>query len=71
MLAVSSGFPENLAARIGFAPDVVGGMGSGATAPRISLFRRADNMAGKKIVIWCFTARDFTESLEGWREMFR
>ncbi len=67
MLAVSSGFPENLAARIGFAPDVVAGMGSGTSAPRISLFRRADNMAGKKIVIWCFTARDFTESLEGWR----
>jgi alginate O-acetyltransferase complex protein AlgJ len=65
MLASSSGFPENLAAKIGFAADVVGVMGSGATPARINLARRADNMAGKKMVVWCFTVREFTEGT-GW-----
>jgi len=68
MLATSSGFPENLAAKIGFAPDVVGVMGSGATPARINLARRADNMAGKKMVVWCFTVREFTEG-NGWAKV--
>ncbi len=68
MLAVSSGFPENLAAKIGFMPDVVGVMGSGATPARVNLARRADNMAGKKMVIWCFTVREFTEG-SGWAKV--
>jgi len=68
MLAVSSGFPENLAARIGFAPDVVGVRGSGATPARNNLARRADNMAGKKMVVWCFSVREFTEGT-GWRKV--
>jgi alginate O-acetyltransferase complex protein AlgJ len=25
-------------------------------------------MAGKKVVVWCFTAREFTES-QGWRKV--
>jgi len=68
MLAVSSGFPENLAAKIGFAGDVVGVMGSGATPARINLARRQDNMAGKKMVVWCFTVREFTEG-SGWAKV--
>jgi len=67
MLAVGSGLPENLAARIGFAPDVVGVRGSGATPARVNLARRADNLAGKKMVVWCFTVREYTESISGWR----
>ncbi len=66
MLATSSGLPENLAAKIGFAPDTVAVMGSGATPARINLARRADNLAGKKMVVWCFTVREFTESTQGW-----
>ena len=68
MLAVSSGFPENLAAKVGFAPDVVGVRGSGATPARINLARRADNLAGKKLVVWCFTVREYTEG-SGWRKV--
>jgi alginate O-acetyltransferase complex protein AlgJ len=68
MLATSSGFPENLAAKVGFAPDVVGVMGSGATSSRINLARRQDNMAGKKMVVWCFTVREFTEGT-GWSKV--
>jgi len=65
MLATSSGFPENVAAKIEFAPDVIAVRGSGATPARINLARRADNMAGKKMVVWCFTVREFTEGT-GW-----
>lgn len=68
MLAESSGFPENLAARIGFAPDVIGVRGSGATPARINLARRGDNMVGKKMVVWCFTVREFTEG-QGWAKV--
>ena len=50
-----------------FAVDVVGVRGSGATPARINLLRRKDNMAGKKLVIWCFSAREFTEATGGWR----
>jgi len=51
------------------AVDVIGVRGSGATQARVNLLRRAKAdpacLAGKKIVIWCFAARDFTESA-GW-----
>jgi alginate O-acetyltransferase complex protein AlgJ len=68
MLAVSSGYPENLAVKLGFAADVVGVRGSGATPARVNLARRADNMAGKKMVVWTFTVREFTEG-QGWRKV--
>ncbi len=68
MLAVSSGYPENVAAKLGFAADVVGVRGSGATPARVNLARRADNLAGKKMVVWTFTVREFTEG-QGWRKV--
>ena len=68
MLAVSSGLPENLAAKLGLAADVVAVRGSGATPARVNLARRADNMAGKKTVVWCFTVREYTEG-QGWRKI--
>ena len=40
---------------------------AGATPARINLLRRKDNLAGKKLVIWCFSAREFTEAAGGWR----
>jgi hypothetical protein len=33
---------------------------------RINLARRRDNLAGKRCVVWCMVARDFTESSQGW-----
>ena len=68
MLASGCGLPENLTARIGFAPDVVAVRGSGATPARINLARRGDSLAGKKAVVWCFTVREFTEG-QGWRRV--
>jgi len=38
------------------------------TPARINLLRRGDNLAGKKLVIWCFTVREFTEG-QGWKKV--
>jgi alginate O-acetyltransferase complex protein AlgJ len=70
MHAEGAGFADQLALELGFAVDLVGVRGSGATAARINLLRRAqqtpDYWANKKLVIWCFAARELTES-DGWR----
>ena len=66
---VAAGLADRLAAELGIAVDVVGVRGSGATPARVNLMRRAKAdptlLAGKKLVIWCFAAREFTEST-GW-----
>lgn len=65
-----AGLVEQLALQLGFAPDLIGTSGSGATPVRLNLYHRslkdADYLAKKKIVIWCFAAREFTEAPEGW-----
>jgi acetyltransferase AlgX (SGNH hydrolase-like protein) len=63
--ARGAGLPDQLALELGFPVDLVAVRGSGETAARISLARRGE-LAGKKLVVWCFTARVFTESLAGW-----
>jgi alginate O-acetyltransferase complex protein AlgJ len=69
-LAQRAGLIDQLAAELGFAPDLIGTRGSGATAVRVSLFRKARGDAGylarKKLVVWCFAAREFTETDQGW-----
>jgi alginate O-acetyltransferase complex protein AlgJ len=64
-----AGLADQLAAELGIAVDVIGVRGSGATPARVNLLRRAKAepayLAGKKTVIWCFAAREFTES-NGW-----
>jgi hypothetical protein len=69
-LAEKSGLLDQLAYEIGFAPDLIGTRGSGATSVRVSLYRRARKdpgyLAKKKMIIWCFAAREFTESDQGW-----
>jgi alginate O-acetyltransferase complex protein AlgJ len=50
----------------------VGVRGSGATPARINLYRRSQSdplyWDTKKLVVWCFTAREFTEcGPTGWR----
>ena len=58
--------------RSGKTVDLVAVRGSGATPSRINLLRRAQKdpayWAGKKWVVWCFAAREFTES-DGWRKV--
>lgn len=64
-----AGLADQLAAELGIAVDVIGVRGSGATPARVNLLRRARAdrayLSGKKVVIWCFAAREFTEST-GW-----
>ena len=67
MHGTGTGLADQLALELGFPVDVVGVRGSGATPARINLLRRKDNLAGKKLVIWCFSAREFTEATGGWR----
>ncbi len=65
-----AGLPDQLAAALGFPVDLIGVRGSGATPARINLFRRAQRdpayWTGKRVVVWVFSAREFTES-DGWR----
>lgn len=68
MISTGAGLPENLSAKLGFPLDVVAVRGSGATPARINLARRRDNLKGKKVVVWCFTTREFTEG-QGWRKV--
>ena len=68
MQATGAGLADHLAFALGFPLDVVGVRGSGATPCRFNLLRRADNLAGKKLVIWCLTAREYTQG-QGWRNV--
>jgi alginate O-acetyltransferase complex protein AlgJ len=61
-----AGLADHLAIELGTAIDHIGVRGSGTTVPRITLARRRDNLKGKKLVIWCFSSRQFTESSNGW-----
>ena len=68
MHAQSSGLPDHLAHHLGFSADVVAVRGSGATPSRLNLFRRHDNLKGKRVVIWCLSVREFTQG-QGWRKV--
>jgi hypothetical protein len=72
-LAERAGLVDQLAHELGFAPDLIGIRGSGATPVRISLYRRSlkepGYLAKKKVVVWCFAAREFTEAPEGWAKI--
>jgi hypothetical protein len=69
MHAKGAGLLEHLTAALGSAVDLIGVRGSGATPSRVSLMRRGDNLQGKKIVIWVFSARELTESRTGWAKI--
>ncbi len=68
MHAQGAGLPDHLAYQFGFPVDVVAVRGSGATPSRLNLFRRQDNMKGKRVVVWCLSVREFTEG-QGWRKV--
>ena len=73
MHARGAGLADQLALELGFPVDLVGVRGSGATPARINLFRRGrsdpEYFKNKKLVIWCFSAREFTEATSGWRQV--
>ncbi|HEX4630149.1 MAG TPA: hypothetical protein VH188_04225 [Chthoniobacterales bacterium] len=72
-LPVNAGLVDQLALQLGFAPDLIGTSGSGATPVRINLYRRSVKdpgyLAKKKMIVWCFAAREFTEATEGWAKV--
>jgi alginate O-acetyltransferase complex protein AlgJ len=72
MHARGAGLPDQLALELGVPVDLVAVRGSGATPARAALRRRAlsvaDYLPRKKLVIWCFGAREFTES-PGWQKV--
>lgn len=70
MHASGGGLADQLAFELGMPIDVVAVRGSGATPSRINLLRNArktDYLSGKKLVIWCLSAREFTDS--DWRKV--
>ncbi|GIX06880.1 MAG: hypothetical protein KatS3mg115_1283 [Candidatus Poribacteria bacterium] len=68
MHAQGAGLADQLAFLLGFPVDLVGVRGSGATPSRLTLYRRRDNLRGKRVVIWCLSVREFTEG-QGWRKV--
>jgi SGNH hydrolase-like domain, acetyltransferase AlgX len=72
-LSERAGLIDQMTQEMGVAPDLIGTRGSGATPVRISLYRHSlknpDYLAKKKVVVWCFAAREFTESTEGWAKI--
>ena len=63
------GLADHLGKELGRGIDVLGVRGSGGHAARISWLRRPMNLQGKKVVIWCFSARELSESPDGWRKL--
>ncbi|MFH1080937.1 MAG: hypothetical protein V1766_11895 [Pseudomonadota bacterium] len=72
MLTRNAGLPDQLALELGFPVDLVAVRGSGATPARVNLLRRVQKdpnyWKGKKLVIWCFASREFTQS-DGWKKV--
>lgn len=68
-----AGLADQLALELGFPVDVVAVRGSGATPARVALLRRAraseGYLKGKKLILWCLSAREFTESPTGWQKV--
>ena len=68
MHCTGAGVLDHLAAAYGFAPDLVGVRGSGLVQARKQLFYKAAAAPGywdsKKLVIWLFSAREFTQSTD-------
>ncbi|MCW8129502.1 MAG: hypothetical protein KIS92_03880 [Planctomycetota bacterium] len=73
LFARGAGLPDQLAHELGFPVDLIASRGDGVSKVRIDLYQRAKAdpawLAGKKAVIWCFSAREFTESTNGWRKI--
>ena len=72
-LAERAGLLDQLAFETGVVPDLIGTRGSGANAVRVSLLRRSVKdpayLTSKKVVVWCFAARELTESDQGWQNL--
>ena len=72
MHAVGAGLVDQIAFELGVPVELVAVRGSGATPARLNLMRRAQGTENywerKRLVIWSFSAREFTES-DGWQNV--
>jgi SGNH hydrolase-like domain, acetyltransferase AlgX len=72
MHTTGAGLAEQLSFVLGSAPEVLGVRGSGATSSRLQLHRRIrsspDYLSGKKLVVWVFAGREFTEA-DMWKKV--
>ncbi|MBT4818238.1 MAG: hypothetical protein HON70_21200, partial [Lentisphaerae bacterium] len=61
--------PDQLAAELKFAVDLIAVRGSAARPARVTLYRKIrrdpDYLTSKRMIIWCFTVREFTDSSWG------
>lgn len=73
LFATGGGLSDQLAAELQLPIDVLGTRGSGATPARQNLLMRSQGdpayLKGKKLVVWCFAAREFTQAAQGWRKL--
>ncbi len=67
---LDSALPHHLAFELGFPVDMLSARGGGANETRINLIRQMraepDYLADKRLVIWCLSARTFTNARQGW-----
>ena len=65
MHARGAGIVDHLTSALGHPPDVISSKGDGINAPRIKLYRdlkkNPDLINNKKLVVWCFAARNFSQ----------
>lgn len=64
--AVGAGLPQQLARHLDAAIETLGVRGSGGTGARLQLLQMPDRLSSLRVVVWCFAARELTESAEGW-----
>ena len=72
MHAVGAGIVDQLSYELGYPVDLIAVRGSAATPVRLNLLRKSRKdgtyLARKKLVVWLFAAREFSESA-GWRKL--
>lgn len=73
MLSEDAGLGEQLAYELQMPIDRIGVKGSASTSVRVNLYRKAAKnpawLENKKFIVWVFTAREFTESTNGWAKV--
>jgi alginate O-acetyltransferase complex protein AlgJ len=71
MHASGAGIVDHLTPALGYAPDVISNKGDGINAPRIKLYRdlkkNPDLLKDKKLIIWCFAAKNFSQ--QQWKKV--
>ena len=72
MFASNAGFPDHLAYELQMPVDLIAVRGSAATPARVAAYRRArsdpDYLQAKRVVIWLFSVREYTEG-SGWADV--